>query len=62
MSKIVRHEFMGSWLFFWLLCITILGIPLAILYFVNSTVRVETELENPEVFLSEYRAGRIPKS
>jgi hypothetical protein len=29
MSKIVRYEFMGSWLFFWLVCITVIGIPVA---------------------------------
>jgi len=29
MSKIVRHEFMGSWIYFWLLCITVIGIPVA---------------------------------
>lgn len=25
MSKIVRYEFMGSWLLFWLYCVTVIG-------------------------------------
>jgi hypothetical protein len=58
MSKIVRYEFMGSWLMFWLLCITIIGIPLAVLYFVNGTVRVEDELDEPELVLEKLRSRR----
>ena len=57
-SKIVRHEFMGSWVLFWLLSISIIGLPAALIYFVNSVVRIEHELEDAEGFLSQFRAGR----
>lgn len=42
MSKIVRYEFMGNWFIFWLLVITGLGIPIAFLHILNSTVRIES--------------------
>lgn len=61
MSKIVRFEFMGSWLVFCLLCITGIGLPLAFLYFVNGTLRIEDDLENPEEFVSQFRAGKVSK-
>ena len=58
MSNLVRYEFMGSWLLFWLLCITIIGLPVAFLYLVNGIVRIESELADPEAFVSEFRSGR----
>lgn len=62
MSKIVRYQFMGSWLYFWVLCIIGIGIPFAILYLVNGTIRLESEVENPEDFIVQYRAGRLVRS
>jgi hypothetical protein len=58
MSKIVRYEFMGSWLYFWLLCISGIGIPVAILYLLNGTLRIEDEMTDSEQFVSAFRAGR----
>jgi len=58
MSRIIRYEFMGSWLWFWLLCVSIIGIPLAVLYLVNGTVRIEDELDDPELVLEKLRSGR----
>jgi hypothetical protein len=58
MSKIVRYEFMGSWLYFWLLCISGIGIPVAILYLLNGTLRIEDEMTDPEQFVSAFRAGK----
>ena len=58
MSKIVRHEFMGSWIYFWLLCITAIGVPVAILYLLNGTLRIEDEVEDPEAFVSAFRAKK----
>ncbi len=58
-SKIVRYEFLGSWILFWAYCITVIGIPLAIIYLIQGTVRVETAMDDPERFLSEYKAGRV---
>ena len=59
MSKIVRYEFMGNWFIFWFLVITVLGIPIAFLYFLNDTVRIETEMDNPEEVLASFRAGKL---
>jgi hypothetical protein len=58
MSKIVRYEFMGSWVYFWLLCISGIGIPVAILYLLNGTLRVEDEMTDPEQFVSAFRAKK----
>jgi len=41
MATISRYEFTGSWIFFWFLCITGVGIPVAILYLLNGTIRIE---------------------
>ena len=59
MSKIVRYEFMGSWLYFWLMCITVIGLPIALLYILNGTIRIEEELKDPERFASEFRSGKL---
>lgn len=59
MSKIVRYRFMGSWWWFWLLCISILGIPLAILYLRTGTVRLETDVDNPEQLAEDLYAGKV---
>jgi hypothetical protein len=58
MSKIVRYEFMGSWALFWLLCITGIGMPFAVLYLLNGTLRIENEMADPEQFVSNFRAGK----
>lgn len=58
MSKIIRYEFMGSYLLFWFLCITGIGIPIAILYLLNGTLRIEHEIADPEQFVSAFRAGK----
>lgn len=58
MSKIIRYEFMGSWLFFWLLCITVILIPVATLYLLNGTLRIEDEMTDPEQFVSAFRARK----
>ncbi len=58
MSKIVRYEFTGNWFLFWLACITVVGIPIAVLYLINGTVRVDEELSEPNRFLEEFRSGK----
>lgn len=58
MSKIIRYEFLGSWFMFWLWCVSVVGIPVAILYLISGLVRVETGMEDPEGFLQEYKAGK----
>ena len=59
MSKIVRYEFLGSWFLFWVFCITVVGIPLATLYLLSATVRIEEDLEDPQRFLEAFRAGKL---
>src|SRR5215831_19160151 len=39
MSKIVRYRFMGSWWWLWVLCVSGIGPPLAVLYLLTGTVR-----------------------
>jgi hypothetical protein len=58
MSKIVRYEFVGSWLWFWLMSISVIGIPFAILYFVNGLLRLDSEMPDPEGFVRDFKAGR----
>jgi hypothetical protein len=58
MATISRYEFMGSWLYFWLLCITGVGLPLAFLYLVNGTIRVEEQVEDAEGVLRSLRGAR----
>jgi hypothetical protein len=59
MSKVIRHQFMGSWLLFWLMSVTVIGIPLAILYLIEGTVRIDTEMEDPEKFIAEYKSRKL---
>jgi len=61
MGKIVRYEFLGIPTLFWFMCITVIGIPMAILYLISATVRVEESLEDPTQFLEKYRAGEYKR-
>jgi hypothetical protein len=58
MSTISRYEFLGSWFYFWFLCISGIGIPLAILYLLNGTVRVEEQVDDAERVVTALRAKR----
>lgn len=55
MDKIVRREFTGSWLLFWALCLTGLGLPFALLYLLGRTVEIHTELKDAESALDRIR-------
>ncbi len=57
MAKVVRYELMGSWLIFWVLFISGLGLPFAILYLLDGTLRLETEVDDAEKFVEAYRAA-----
>ena len=57
-SKIIRRQFLGNWVLFFLLCVSIIGIPVAFLYYKELTVIVEEGLEDPAAFLEAYRAAR----
>jgi|SRR5581483_4260357 len=58
MDTISRYEFMGSWLYFWLLCISGIGIPIAILYLLNGTLRIEEQVKDAERVVQSLRAKR----
>lgn len=58
MNKIIRRQFLGSWVLFLGLCISVIGIPIAILYYKESMVIVEEGLGDPSAFLEAYCAGR----
>ncbi len=53
MAKIIRHEFLGSWLLFLILCLTGIGIPVAILYLINKTVSIEEEVSDPVAYIAK---------
>lgn len=57
MGKIVRYEFLGSPMLFWFMCITLVGIPMAVLYLIGATVGIEESLDDPTEFLEKYRSG-----
>jgi hypothetical protein len=59
MSKLTRYEFLGSWITFWVFCVTIVLIPMAILYLINRTVVVNEEIEDPQAFINAYRNRKV---
>jgi len=56
MGKLTRYEFLGNKLVLLILC-TLL--PLGIVYFLQCSVLVEEEMENPSEFLDKWKAGKI---
>jgi len=48
MDKIRRREFTGSWIWVVLICLTGIGVPIAVIYVIESTVEVETEVADGE--------------
>jgi hypothetical protein len=55
MGKIIRHEFLGSRALVVFLCITVIGIPIAVIYLIEGFVTVEEEVPDPTAFLEAYR-------
>jgi hypothetical protein len=58
MDKIVRREFTGNWLLFWVLCLTGVGIPLALLYLLTGIVEVHSESPDAEAAIEKIRTRR----
>ena len=54
MDRIRKREFTGNALVFWLLCLSGIGIPLAILYLVNGTIETEFDVDDAEGFWESY--------
>lgn len=59
MSKIIRREFVGSRLLFFLLCLCGITIPFAIIYLLETTVTIEDEMDDPEKFMEALREGKV---
>lgn len=55
MAKVARWEFLGNWLLFWAYAVTVIGIPIALLYLINGTIRIEEEVDDPERLLEMLR-------
>jgi len=55
MDKIVRRQFLGSWIVFWLLCVTIIGIPVAVLYLIDGMITIEQHVEDASAVMEIYR-------
>jgi hypothetical protein len=51
MDKIKRREFKGSKVLFILLALTVLGIPMAILYLIENTIEIEYEVSDADEVL-----------
>jgi hypothetical protein len=58
MDKIRRREFTGSWLWVVLLCLTGVGVPIAVIYAIQSTVEIETEVPDAEAAWEKIRRRR----
>jgi hypothetical protein len=43
------------------MCIFVITLPFAIMYFVEAVVTVENEMEDPEEFMHALREGKIEK-
>jgi hypothetical protein len=59
MNKIIRRQFLGNWILFSALRVSLIGISIAILYYKEGMVIVEEELDDPGAFLEAYRAGKL---
>lgn len=53
-DKIVRRQFLGNWVLFWLLCISIIGIPFAVLYLIDGMVTIEQRVEDANAVMDIY--------
>ena len=54
MEKVTLRKFTGSWFRVYFLCATILGIPAAIIYIIESTVGIQHEVDDAEEFLKHH--------
>ena len=58
MDRIRKREFTGNALLFWLLCVTVVGIPAGVLYLVNGTVETEFEVDDAQAFWDDYSESK----
>ena len=55
MGKFIRREFLGNRFILWLLWMSVIGIPIAIIYLLESTVTIEESMEAPNEFVERLR-------
>ena len=55
MGSIVYSEFLGNWLILLLLVVSMIGIPLAVFYWLEKTIWVVDPTEKPGEFVQNYR-------
>ena len=58
MDKVTRYEWEGSGLILVLFCILGITIPLAVVYFMNNLLRIETQVKDGEALTDFLRARR----
>ncbi len=61
MDRIVRREFVGSWVFVTALCATVYGIPIAIIHLINNAIEMHTEISDSEEFISLLKTRKYKK-
>jgi hypothetical protein len=61
MGKITRYQFLGSDVLFWFLIMTGVGIPIAVLYLIGSTIAIEEDVPNPTEFVEKFRSGELSR-
>ena len=59
MGKIIYREFLGNRLVFFLLCLSGIGLPIAVIYLLECTVTVEENVESPSAHLASL-CGKRP--
>ena len=55
MDRIRKREFTGNVLLLTLLSLTVVGIPPAIVYYINGIIETEYEVEDADEFWKSYR-------
>ena len=50
---------MGSWWWFWLFCASGIGLPIAVLYLLTGTIRMDTDVDDPEQLAEDLYSGKL---
>ena len=54
MDTITRREFKGNRLLFVLLCLSVIGIPSAIVYLIENTIDIKYDVDDADAFLQHH--------
>jgi hypothetical protein len=58
MDKVTRYEWEGSYVLLLLFCILGVTLPLAVVYFMNNLLRIETEVKDGEDLVDFLRSRK----